>query len=80
MNTSALATWFAQETAKGLVDIKLAVIPGKGISQEKIGQEIVAAELAIANKVVRDTPSAKSSIPEEIMAVFKTVNFAAAQA
>ena len=80
MNTSTLASWFTQETAKGLVDIKLAVVPGKGISHEKIAQEIIAAELAIRSKVVRDAPSAKSSIPEEIMAVFKTVNFAAAQA
>jgi hypothetical protein len=80
MNTSTLATWFAQETAKGLVDIKLAVVPGKGISHEKVGQEIIAAELAIDRGFTRDAPSAKSSIPEEIMAVFKTFNIAATQA
>lgn len=80
MNKSALATWFAQEESEGLVDIKLAVVPGKGISHEKISQEIIAAELAIKGGILRDAPSAKSSIPEEIMSVFKTVDFTAAHA
>ena len=80
MNTSTLASWFAHETAQGLVDIKLAVVPGKGISHEKIGQEIIAAECAINGKFLRDSPSAKSSIPQEIMAIFKSVDLAAAQA
>lgn len=80
MNNSVLASWFEQETAKGLVDIKLAVVPGKGISHEKIGQEIIAAELALDKKVLRDAPGAKSSIPEDIISFFKTVDLTSARA
>ena len=39
-------TWLAEQFAKGLVDIKFAVIPGRGVSVEAIQGELLAAEVA----------------------------------
>lgn len=65
MNT-AFESWHAQETAKGLVDIKFAVVQGKGVSVEAIQTELLASEAAVAQGLVKPAPLATSMVPEQI--------------
>jgi hypothetical protein len=75
-NLSNFESWFASEIANGLIDIKLAVVPGKNVSSEAVEREILASELALASGAFRDMPSAKSAIPEEVIALMNNTNVA----
>lgn len=79
MNTlSNFESWFASEVQNGLVDIKLAVVPGKHISSEAVEREILASELAVANNQLRGEPTAKSAIPENIIVLMNKTSVPAA--
>lgn len=65
MNT-AFDTWLAKQFGEGLVDIKFAVVTGKGVSAEAIQTEVLAAEAAIASGYIKTAPSATSEVPEVI--------------
>lgn len=39
--------WFEEQQKLGLIDLKMSIIPGKGVNREKIQQEILNAEAAI---------------------------------
>ena len=73
MNTT-FNTWLSEQFAQGLVDIKFAVLPGKGVSVEAIQNELLSAEAAIHAGFFRAAPEPTSRIPEEIaLSVNKTV-------
>lgn len=61
--------WFATQIDKGLVDIKLSINPGKGITNEAVQEEILAAEAAIAVGFLRNAPIAMSTTPPDITAI-----------
>lgn len=65
MNT-AFDTWLAKQFGDGLVDIKFAVLPGKGVSVEAIQEDVLAAEAAIERGHVRAAPIATSQMPEAV--------------
>lgn len=67
MNT-AFETWLAKEFEHGLVDIKFAVVPGKGVSVEAVQNEVLAAEAAIQAGYFKAAPAATSMLPAEISA------------
>lgn len=67
MNT-AFETWHAKEVEKGLIDIKFAVVRGKGVSVEAIQNELLGAEGALAQGFLRPAPQATSMIPDRIKA------------
>lgn len=58
--------WFAGEQAKGLVDIKFAVVAGKGVSLKGIQSEILISETMISAGLVQPAPQATSMVPERI--------------
>ena len=62
--------WFADQVNNGLVDIRLSVIPGKGMTSEAIKNELLACEAAIdAGRVREFPPYAITMIPDDVMAV-----------
>lgn len=65
MNT-AFDSWLAKELGNGLVDIKFAVAPGKGITTEAIQNELLAAEAMLAAGYVKTAPTATSVVPENV--------------
>lgn len=69
MNTSTFDTWFAKQIAEGLVDIKFAVLAGKGVSVDAIQGELLAAEASIAAGFLKHAPQATSMIPQNVMDV-----------
>lgn len=66
---SNIAKWFEQQQEKGLVDIKLSITPGKGITAGKVVDELLAAEAAIQAGHFRAPPVATSDVPAEINAI-----------
>ena len=66
MNTSTFDTWFAKELTKGLVDIKFAIIGGKGVSLKAVQGELMMSEAMIAAGLVRSAPQATSMVPDRI--------------
>ena len=71
MNTT-FDTWIAKQFAEGLVDIKFAVMPGKGVSVEAIQDELLAAEASIA-QFTRPEPRPTSMMPANISEMFNSV-------
>lgn len=69
MTTSTFDTWVSKQVAEGLVDIKFAVIAGKGVSVEAIQDELLAAEAAIGAGFLKMPPQATSMIPDNIAAI-----------
>lgn len=61
--------WFATQIDQGLVDIKLAINAGKGITNEAVQEEILAAEAAISAGFLRNAPIAMSTTPPDIAAI-----------
>ena len=61
--------WFADQVNNGLVDIRLSVIPGKGMTSEAIKNELLACEAAIDAGRVREFPLYATVIPDDVMAV-----------
>lgn len=67
MNT-AFETWHAKEVEKGLIDIKFAVVRGKGVSVEAIKNELLGSEGALSQGFLRTPPQATSMVPDRIQA------------
>lgn len=74
MKINSFETWFAGQLDRGLVDIKFAVTPGKGVTSTAIKNELLAAEAMIgAGYVMGLTPHATSVLPLEVMDVINAV-------
>jgi hypothetical protein len=72
MNIKSFENWFEDQISNGLVDIKFAVTPGKGVTSDAIKNELLAAEAMINSGYVRKSPPyATSVIPEDVMAVIR---------
>lgn len=70
MKINSFETWFASQLDQGLVDIKFAVTPGKGVTSTAIKNELLAAEAMIGAGYVKvNTPHATSVLPREVMDV-----------
>ncbi len=67
MNT-AFDSWLAGKLDAGLVDIKFAVISGKGVSVQAIKSDVLAAEGAISSGYLKPAPGASSDVPAHIAA------------
>lgn len=65
MNATTFDTWLTKQFAEGLVDIKFAVLAGKGVSVEAIQDELLAAEASIA-QFDKSAPRPTSMIPAQI--------------
>ncbi|HZF85796.1 MAG TPA: hypothetical protein VE084_19945 [Burkholderiaceae bacterium] len=74
MNTAKFDAWFAEQRAHGLVDIKFAVVAGKGVSMEAVQTEVLMSEAAIQTGLVRSAPKATSMMPERISQFVAAVN------
>jgi len=61
--------WFAEQLTSGLVDIKFAIVPGKGVSREAVQDEILAAEAAISSGFFRSAPKATSMNTPDVQAI-----------
>lgn len=69
MTNSTFETWLAKQFADGLIDIKFAVLQGKGVSVEAIQNELLTAEAMISADFTKQAPRAISTIPENIREV-----------
>lgn len=70
MKTNSFESWFDGQVSKGLVDIKFAVTPGKGVSSMAIKNELLASEAMInAGYVKSIAPHATSVLPREVLDV-----------
>lgn len=65
MNTT-FDTWLSAQFAQGLVDIKFAILAGKGVSVEAIQDELLAAEASIKAGFLRSAPQPTSMVPADI--------------
>ncbi|MBW8847475.1 MAG: hypothetical protein JF607_21130 [Burkholderiales bacterium] len=65
MNT-AFDSWITKQFSEGLVDIKFAVVTGKGVSAEAIQNEVLATEAAISQGYIKAAPAATSMMPADI--------------
>lgn len=72
MNTT-FDTWLAAQFAEGLVDIKFAVLAGKGVSVEAIQQELLAAEASVTRFPDTPAPQPTSTIPSDVVAMMDSV-------
>lgn len=73
MNTARFDAWFAKQRADGLVDIKFAVMAGKGVSVEAIQTEVLMSEAAINAGLLRSAPKATSMMPAQIAQFLSTL-------
>lgn len=72
MNIKSFENWFEDQVSHGLVDIKFAVTPGKGVTSEAIKNELLASEAMISSGYVKELPPcATSVIPERVMEVIR---------
>jgi hypothetical protein len=71
MNTSTFDTWLAKQFTEGLVDIKFAILAGKGVSVEAVQGELLAAEASIGAGFFKVAPHATSMIPQDVMAIIE---------
>lgn len=75
MKINSFETWFKDQLDQGLVDIKFAVTPGKGVTSTAIKNELLAAEAMIgAGYVMRLAPRATSVLPQEVMDVINAAH------
>lgn len=70
MNTNFDA-WLNKQFAEGLVDIKFAVMAGRGVSVEAIQDELLAAEASISAGFLKNAPQPTSMIPDDIASIIK---------
>lgn len=76
MNTHAsFDSWLEGEFAKGLVDIKFAISPGKGVSSTAVHGELMQAEASLRFRKANKAPSPTSMLPEHVAELFKAVTF-----
>lgn len=73
MNSTAFDTWLSGQLANGLVDIKFAILPGKGVSVDAVRDELLAAEAAVKAGFLRSAPQPNSEIPDNILGIIKKV-------
>lgn len=73
MNTTTFDTWLSGQLDKGLVDIKFAILPGKGVSSDAVKDELLAAEAAIEAGFLKAAPQATSNIPDNISSIIAKV-------
>lgn len=67
---NSFENWFAGQIDQGLVDIKFAVTPGRGVTSAAIKNELLAAEAMIGAGYVKElAPQATSVLPKEVMDV-----------
>lgn len=71
MNNITFDVWLERQFSEGLMDIKFAVLAGKGVSVEAIQEEILAAEAMISSGFLRSAPKATSMIPSDIFNIIK---------
>ena len=71
MSLSNFEKCFADECKKGLIDIKLAINAGKGITNDAVQEELIAAEASIASGFLRNAPIATSTTPADISAILQ---------
>ncbi|HCP77735.1 MAG: hypothetical protein CML16_11135 [Pusillimonas sp.] len=76
MNThTSFDSWLESEIEKGLVDIKFAISPGKGVSSAAIHGELLQAEASLQFGNLGKEPTPVSEIPDSIAQLFKKVTF-----
>lgn len=64
--------WFEAQQSRGLVDIKFAVTPGRGVTSAAIKSELLASEAMITAGYVKKTPPyATSVIPDDVLKVIE---------
>ncbi|ARP89800.1 hypothetical protein CAL14_05450 [Bordetella genomosp. 9] len=73
MNSAPFDAWLDGQLAKGLVDIKFAISPGKDVSSVAVQDELLLAESAIDAGLLREAPQPSSMIPENILAIIREV-------
>ena len=73
MNTTTFDTWLSGQLGKGLVDIKFAILPGKGVSSDAVKDELLAAEASIEAGFLKAAPQATSNIPDNISSIIAKV-------
>jgi hypothetical protein len=66
-------TWLNTQLTKGLVDIKFAILPGKGVSSEAVEGELLAAEAAIGAGFLNLAPQATSTIPPQFLSIISQI-------
>lgn len=72
MEKNSFETWFDTQLGKGLVDIKFAVTPGKGVTRDAIKNELLVSEAMIAaGYCKKSAPQSSSFIPNEVMEVIR---------
>jgi hypothetical protein len=64
--STTFENWFAEEQAKGLVDIKFAITGGKGVSLRAVQNELMMSETMVSAGLVQPAPQATSMMPERI--------------
>lgn len=70
MKINSFETWFEDQLGQGLVDIKFAVTPGKGVTSTAIKNELLAAEAMISAGYIKGSaPQATSVLPVAVMDV-----------
>ena len=70
ISIKSFESWFEDQVNQGLVDIKFAVTPGKGVTSDAIKNELLASEAMISSGYVSPYPPyATSVIPDEVMEV-----------
>ena len=75
MNIKSFENWFEDQVKQGLVDIKFAVSPGKGVTSDAIKNELLTAEAMISSGYVSASPPYTTSvIPENVMAVIRAAH------
>ena len=75
MSASKFETWAANEISNGLIDIKFAVLSGKGISVELVQEELLSAEASIAHGFLKSKPNATSMIPDHIQKIINQTTY-----
>lgn len=69
MTAITFDSWLQGQLDKGLVDIKFAILPGKGVCSDAVQDELLAAEAAIEAGFLKSAPQPTSRIPEEIASI-----------
>jgi hypothetical protein len=66
-------SWLAEQVKEGLVDIKFAVMAGKGVSVEAVQDELLLAEATISSGFQKLAPHPTSIIPTNIASLIDAV-------
>lgn len=72
--TNAFDAWFDKERENGLVDIKLAVSSGQGVSAQAVHDEIMNLEVLAKNGRTLDLPIPTTFLPTDIVSIIHSVS------